>query len=162
MYAKLASDLKVNLDHPARVIYARDTRASGSTLVASLVAALQATDAEYTDYKILTTPQLHYLVRCINTSGTMYAYGEVSEHGYYEKLANAFKQAMQGKKPSGYVTVDCANGVGGPKLRELMKYLPTPAEGGVEIRVVNDDVISPENLNMNVSCVSYYTDINGS
>ena len=119
--------------------------------MASLVDALQVAGAEYTDYKILTTPQLHYLVRCINTKGTQYAYGEVSEKGYYEKLAGAFKQAMQGKKSSKFVTVDCANGVGGPKLRELLKYLPGPEEGGVDIRVVNDDILKPENLNMNVS-----------
>jgi phosphoacetylglucosamine mutase len=140
----------VNDQNPARVIYARDTRASGSSLVASLLDALQACDAEWTDYKLLTTPQLHYLVRCVNTKGTEYAYGDVSEQGYYEKLGKAFKEALQGKKCSGFVTVDCANGVGGPKLRELIKYLPRPEEGGVEIRVVNDDVLKPENLNMQV------------
>jgi len=149
-YQKLATDLKVNNDTPARVIFARDTRASGSSLVASLVDALKATNTEYTDYKLLTTPQLHYLVRCENTKGTQYAYGAVSEVGYYEKLAKAFRSAMQGKKIVGSVTVDCANGVGGPKLRELIKYLPSPSEGGLEIKVINDDVLRPENLNMNV------------
>lgn len=118
--------------------------------MASLVDALEASNVQYTDFKLLTTPQLHYLVRCENTKGTQYAYGDVSEKGYYEKLAAAFKNAMQGKKIPGSVTVDCANGVGGPKLRELMKYLPSPAEGGLEIRVVNDDVLKPENLNMQV------------
>lgn len=139
----------MNGQNPARVIFARDTRASGSSLVASLVDGLQAADAEYTDYKILTTPQLHYLVRCENTKGTEYAYGDVSERGYYEKLGKAFKAALQGKTCPGFVTVDCANGVGGPKLRELIKYLPAP-DHGVEIRVVNDDVLKPENLNMQV------------
>jgi len=153
LYNKLAYDLKVNLDNPARVIYGRDTRASGSSLVASLVDALKAVNTEYTDYKILTTPQLHYLVRCINTKGTQYAYGDVSEQGYYEKLASAFKQAMQGKKCSKFVTVDCANGVGGPKLRELLKYLPGPDEGGIDIRVVNDDILKPESLNVQVRCM---------
>lgn len=107
--------------------------------------ALKATGAEYTDYKLLTTPQLHYLVRCVNTKGTQYAYGDVSENGYYEKLAVAFKQAMKHHKANGLVTVDCANGVGGPKLRELIKYLPKEL---IEVRVVNDDVLKPENLNM--------------
>jgi phosphoacetylglucosamine mutase len=150
IYEKLAADAKVSYNVPARVIFARDTRASGSSLVAALVDALKATDTEYTDFKLLTTPQLHYLVRCENTKGTQYAYGDVSETGYYEKLAAAFKAAMQGKKCSGSVTVDCANGVGGPKLRELIKYLPSPSEGGLEIKVVNDDVLKPENLNMQV------------
>jgi phosphoacetylglucosamine mutase len=151
LYEKLAADLKVNNATPARVIFARDTRASGSSLVAALVDSLKASGAEYTDYKLLTTPQLHYLVRCENTKGTQYAYGDVSEVGYYEKLSAALKKAMQGKKFTGCITVDCANGVGGPKLRELIKYLPKPEEGGLEIRIINDDVLKPENLNMQVS-----------
>lgn len=135
----------------AKVIFARDTRASGSSLVASLVDALKVTDTEYSDYKFLTNPQLHYLVRCENTKDTPYAYGEVSEKGYYEKLADAFKRAIQGQKINGSVTVDCANGVGGPKLREFIKYLPSVSEGGLEIKVVNDEVHKPEALNVNVS-----------
>ena len=58
---------------------------------------------------------------------------------------------MHGRKPNGGVTVDCANGVGGPKLRELVKYLPTTAEGGLDIKVVNDDVVKPDRLNYQVS-----------
>lgn len=150
-YNQLVKDLKINLETPSRVIYARDTRASGSSLVASLVDSLQATNTEYTDYKLLTTPQLHYLVRCVNTHGTQYAYGEVSEKGYYEKLAEAFKRALDGKKINGAVTVDCANGVGGPKLRELIKYLPKGSEGGIDIKVINDDVLKPESLNVQVN-----------
>lgn len=57
---------------------------------------------------------------------------------------------MQGRHHVGSVTVDCANGVGGPKLRELIKYLPSPSEGGLEIKVVNDDVVKPERLNYQV------------
>lgn len=148
VYNKLAASQKVKPETKARVIFARDTRASGSTLVAALADALKATDVDYEDFKLLTTPQLHYLVRCDNTKDTQYAYGEVSEKGYYEKLSAAFKQAMQDKTSSGAVTVDCANGVGGPKLRELIKYLPTGSDGGVEIKVVNDEVHKPEMLNV--------------
>lgn len=149
-YDKLNEDLKIKPEAPARVIYARDTRASGPRLVRALVEALKATNTEYTDYKILTTPQLHYLTRCLNTKGTQYEYGEPTEQGYYEKTANAFKAAMSGRKANGAVTVDCANGVGGPKLRELIKYLPNASEGGVEVKIVNDDVVQPERLNHQV------------
>lgn len=153
VYNDLVKTLKVNLDAPARVIFARDTRASGSRLVECLNDALTATKAEVTDYRILTTPQLHYLVRCVNTKGTQDEYGEVSEKGYYEKLAAAYKQAMEHTKPQGHLTVDCANGVGGPKLRELLKYLPPAGtDGGLDVRVVNDDVHKPESLNHQVSC----------
>jgi phosphoacetylglucosamine mutase len=148
VYHKLEQALKINPETPARVIYARDTRPSGPKLVAALVDALEATGTDYTDYKLLTTPQLHYLTRCTNTEGTPQAYGDVSEVGYYEKLAKAFARAMKGKKATGPVTVDCANGVGGPKLAELIKYLP---KGVVDIKIVNDDVVKAESLNHEVS-----------
>ncbi|TGO19487.1 hypothetical protein BTUL_0004g01260 [Botrytis tulipae] len=144
VYRKLEKDLKINPETPARVIYARDTRPSGPKLVAALIDALEATGTDYTDYKLLTTPQLHYLTRCTNTEGTPQAYGDVSEVGYYEKLAKAFERAMKGKKATGSVTVDCANGVGGPKLAELIKYLP---KGILNIKVLNDDVLKAESLN---------------
>ncbi|KAG7009565.1 phosphoacetylglucosamine mutase [Physcia stellaris] len=146
-YQTLTDELRIKPEAKSRVVYARDTRASGPHLVAALVEALNATGTDSTDYKILTTPQLHYLTRCINTKGSLYEYGEPTEQGYCEKLAAAFKTAIQGGKFQGPVTVDCANGVGGPKLRELIKHLPSPSEGGVEIRVVNDDVVDPEKLN---------------
>ena len=151
IYRKLEKELKINPETPARTIFARDTRPSGPALVKALVDALAATGTEYTDYKLLTTPQLHYLTRCTNTEGTPQSYGEVSEKGYYEKLSQAFVRAMKGKKPVGSVTVDCANGVGGPKLAELLKYLPTAAEGGLDIKIINDDVLKAEVLNYDVS-----------
>ena len=145
--------MRIKPDSKARVVFARDTRASGPRLVSALVAALEATGTEVTGYKILTTPQLHYLTRCLNTKGTSYEYGDATEQGYYEKTAAAFKTAMKGKSFSGGVTVDCANGVGGPKLRELIKFLPSPSEGGLEIKVVNDNVLKPEQLNHQVSLI---------
>ncbi|RMD43184.1 hypothetical protein DV735_g1942, partial [Chaetothyriales sp. CBS 134920] len=133
----------------AKVIFGRDTRASGPALVKALKAALDALQVEYTDFGIITTPQLHYLVRCINTQENPTKYfGEPSETGYFEKLANAFKRIMKDRRPvQGHVVVDCANGVGGPKLRELLKYLPTAQEGGIDIKVVNDDTLNPDILN---------------
>lgn len=137
------------MENPARVVFARDTRASGSRLIGVLSAALTATEAEFIDMKFMTTPQLHYVVRCKNTLGTHYEYGEPTEQGYYEKLAAAFKRVMRGVKVKGSLTVDCANGVGGPKLRELIKYLPE--DTGLDIKIVNDDVINPDSLNFEVS-----------
>ncbi|KAK2765596.1 Phosphoacetylglucosamine Mutase [Arachnomyces sp. PD_36] len=146
-YDKLIKEIEIDTDKPARVVFARDTRASGSRLVGVLTAALKATNVEFVDFKYLTTPQLHYIVRCKNTLGTQYEYGQPTEQGYYEKLADAFKRVMKGRSTTGTVTVDCANGVGGPKLRELVKYLPSAKDGGVDIKIVNDDVIKPESLN---------------
>lgn len=142
--------MKIKPDIKPRVIIARDTRASGLHLVSVLMDALKLTEADHTDYKILTTPQLHYITRCLNTKGTPYEYGDPTEQGYYEKIAASFKIALKGKQINGAITVDCANGVGGPKLRELIKYLPKVSEGGLEINLVNDDIVRPERLNYQV------------
>lgn len=154
VYDELIREIDIKMDNPARVVFARDTRASGSRLVGILNVALSATNVEFIDFKYLTTPQLHYIVRCKNTLGTQYEYGEPTEQGYYEKLAEAFKRVMKGAKVQGSLTVDCANGVGGPKLRELIKYLPPADQGGIDIKVVNDNVINPDSLNFEVSPVS--------
>ena len=150
-YESLIKETNTNATTKARVVYARDTRESGPRLAAALKAGLDAVQAEATDYGVLTTPQLHYITRCINTKGSPYEYGEPTTDGYYKKLADAFRLATKGAQFNGAVTVDCANGVGGPKLRELIKYLPSPSEGGVEIKVVNDDVDHPDRLNHQVS-----------
>ncbi|KAK0731121.1 N-acetylglucosamine-phosphate mutase-like protein [Lasiosphaeris hirsuta] len=147
IYNCLATDLKIDLKIPAKVIYGRDTRPSGHKLITALASALDATNTEHVDYKLLTTPQLHYLVRATNSEGTPLSYGKVSEVGYYEKLASAFVRAMKGKKIDGTLTVDCANGVGGPKLHEFLKYIPKD-KVNFDVKVVNDDVLRPEVLNL--------------
>jgi phosphoacetylglucosamine mutase len=149
-YRKIATHFKIDLKSPAKVIYGRDTRPSGHKLVTALAAALAATNSEYVDYKILTTPQLHYLVRATNTEGAPLSYGEVSEVGYYKKLADAFVRALKGRKINGTLTVDCANGVGGPKLAEFLKYIPKD-KVQFDVKIVNDDVLRPEVLNLDVS-----------
>jgi phosphoacetylglucosamine mutase len=153
----------------ANVIFARDTRASGPKLVVALVDAFKATGIAHVDYKLLTTPQLHYLTRCTNTEGTSQAYGVVSEAGYYEKLSDAFVRAMDGRKAIGSLTVDCANGVGAPKLAAWIKTLQPAVDKvqaeylsrkppikkdmntGLEIKIVNDDVLRAEVLNQDVN-----------
>lgn len=146
-YKALAAQLKIDINNPGRVVYGRDTRPSGHSLVTALAAALDATGTEHTDYKILTTPQLHYLTRCVNTEGTPKAYGEPSETGYYKKFADAFVRALKGRKVQGQLTVDCANGVGGPKFSEMLKFIPKDVTG-FHVKVVNDDVLRPEVLNL--------------
>jgi phosphoacetylglucosamine mutase len=136
-YQRIAEEQKIDLSKPANVVVARDTRASGARLLGCLIDGLKAAGADY-------------MVRCLNTEGTSEAYGVPTEVGYYEKFSSAFKKAMGSRKPNGGLTVDCANGVGGPKLNELIKYLPA-AETGLEIAVVNDNVVKPEALNVDVS-----------
>ena len=113
----------------------------------ALTDGLNAFEAESTDYELKTTPQLHYLVRCLNAQGTNSPYGVPTQEGYFEKMATAFKQLMQGKKKPSRLTVDCANGVGAPKLAEFMKVL---GDDYLEIKIVNANIQDPKKLNYQV------------
>ena len=82
---------------------------------------------------VLTTPQLHYLVRCQNTDGE---YGEATEEGYYNKISNAFLdlRSLSGKTGVPVVKLDGANGVGALKVKMLAKQL----KGTLSLVICND------------------------
>ncbi|KAG0342859.1 Phosphoacetylglucosamine Mutase [Podila humilis] len=141
----MVNTLKIDLTKPAKVVFGRDTRPSGESLVAALVDGLKVLDASTTDYGILTTPQLHYITRCLNTAGTPEAYGEPSAEGYYKKLAGAFKILVEGKPKLSPLVLDCANGVGAPKFKEILPYLGD----SFAVKIVNDDVEDASKLNLN-------------
>jgi phosphoacetylglucosamine mutase len=79
---------KIELSKPSRVVYARDTRASGSRLVSALEDGLRAMNAVQRNIGITTTPILHYAVNTINTKNTPENYDIEKE--YFEMLSNAF------------------------------------------------------------------------
>ena len=85
---------KIDLNKPSRVVYARDTRPSGASLVRALEDGFKAIGAETRGAGITTTPVLHYLVRAINTKGTKDEYGPDTEEGYVTKLTTAFKKLV--------------------------------------------------------------------
>ncbi|KAL8287416.1 hypothetical protein RQP46_003274 [Phenoliferia psychrophenolica] len=113
----------IDLTKPATVVYGHDTRPSCPALVAALEDGLAALGAKQLPAGLVTTPQLHYLVRCYNTAGTPEAYGEPTEKGYYQKLAAAYTTLSTGHKILSPFTVDCANGVGAPKLQAFSALL---------------------------------------
>ncbi|KAJ3093248.1 Phosphoacetylglucosamine Mutase [Physocladia obscura] len=136
---------KENIDwnQPARIVVARDTRPSGQALVASLTDAVLATGGEIKDFGLFTTPQLHYVVRCINTLGTPDSYGEPTEEAYYEKLATAFKKITTGLPRLSPILIDGANGIGAPAMEKLAKHLG----GALAYEVANGDTVSKGKLN---------------
>jgi len=150
MYAELSIDKSL----PAVVQYARDTRESGRRLADALSDGLAAADARIGDLGILTTPQLHYTVRAVNTLGGpennsrhLESYGVPSEVGYYKKMATALRAAMTSSRthePPLAITLDCANGVGAIKMKEMASYV----QEYVDVTVVNDECFKPELLNM--------------
>lgn len=127
------SEYGIDWGVPAKVFAARDTRPSGGQFVQALKDGVEALGGSFLDYGILATPQLHYLVRCHNTSGQ---YGEATEEGYYKKLSNAFLdlRSLSGKTGVPEIKLDGANGVGALKIKKFAKYL----KGTLSIQVFND------------------------
>ena len=146
-YMQLVRETKIDQSKPAHVIFARDTRPSGARLIEPLKAALTATGVTFHDYGMLTTPQLHYLVKAKNTENSPESYGEVSEEGYYKKLMDAFVAAMTDAEMQGPLTVDCANGVGAIALKKFLKHVPKGSENIFHIRAVNDEIENAGVLN---------------
>lgn len=125
-----------DITSPSHVIIARDTRPSGERLALHLTKAAELLQSKVTDYGILTTPQLHYIVRCVNTQGK---FGEPSEVGYYQKMVTAFNQLLPKPLPPSLrasVKLDGANGVGADKVRRLMKCFGP--ECVLTVHVLND------------------------
>lgn len=75
----LISTAKINLSTPASVVYGHDTRPTCPALCKALASGLAAMGANIIDAGLKTTPQLHYLVKALNTKGTPDAYGEPTE-----------------------------------------------------------------------------------
>ncbi|KAJ6222169.1 hypothetical protein RDWZM_000714 [Blomia tropicalis] len=106
------------------VYVGRDTRKSSPTLCEALLAGIKVANGTSIDFGLLTTPQLHYIVRSKNTNGQ---YGEPTEDGYYQKLSNAFLRLNQliGNNPNykPHLVVDGANGIGALQLTKFSKFI---------------------------------------
>ncbi|KAF6115473.1 phosphoglucomutase 3 [Phyllostomus discolor] len=114
----------VDLQRDAYVVIGRDTRPSSEKLAHSVIDGITVLGGQFHDYGLLTTPQLHYMVYCRNTSGQ---YGKATIDGYYQKLSAAFAELTKQAPRSGdgfrSLKVDCANGIGALKLGEMERYL---------------------------------------
>lgn len=138
----LVKELGIDLRVPANVVIARDSRESSPRLSDATIAGVESIPAStFTDYGLFTTPQLHYVTRTTNDP----AFGTTSEQGYYQKLADSFKEIFQyGGSEKVEITVDSANGVGAPKVKDLFeKYLSDE----ISYSFVNNDYTKPDLLN---------------
>ena len=140
---KMCNELQINMEQEATIVLCRDSRASSERLSTAVVdGAKCVVSTLLRDFGLSTTPQLHYYTRTLNDA----AYGQPSEHGYYDKMASAFKNmydsAGEAKKIN--LIVDAANGVGAPKIEHLfLKYLAKY----LDYKVVNSAYDRPELLN---------------
>ncbi|CAB3405707.1 unnamed protein product [Caenorhabditis bovis] len=109
----------------AKVVCAMDTRESGPHLMLAAKAGTAMANVEFEDLGVLTTPQLHYIVRANNDS----EFGKPSESGYYEAFSTVFKELYEitdepkDSKYSKNLVLDCANGVGAPRFMDLLKLI---------------------------------------
>eukprot|EP00041_Stephanoeca_diplocostata_P012748 m.214191 g.214191 ORF g.214191 m.214191 type:complete len:550 (+) comp19071_c0_seq3:126-1775(+) len=111
-----------NSDGSATVVIAMDTRPSSAKLLEDVKAGVASIGGTCIDYGLLTTPQLHFMVRCSNDA----TYGTPTEASYVAKLTGAFEKLCK-SAPSDTaklsVKVDCANGVGAPQFATLATAL---------------------------------------
>lgn len=139
--------------HSAVVHVAADTRPSSPALVARVVAGVRAVGATVVDHGLLTTPQLHHIVRVANliagatpasaasdaSAPVLFAGFDMrryqGEAGYYAMLRDGFDKVLAATDRAeavpadrGRLVIDGAHGVGGPKVRRACALHPlTPA-----------------------------------
>lgn len=143
VFDELVSKLNINLDIPASVVVARDSRESSPRLSKATIDGISVVpNVKVEDYGLFTTPELHYITRTRNDE----KFGECLETGYFKKLADSFKGIFQGNGESIDITIDSANGVGAPKVKTLLsQYLSDE----ISYTLVNNDYEHPEKLNFN-------------
>ncbi|CAD6191331.1 unnamed protein product [Caenorhabditis auriculariae] len=136
----------------AAVVCAMDTRESGPHLMRAAQTAVEQINVAFTDKGVLTTPQLHYIVKCSNDPN----FGDPSEESYYKTLSSAFIELCKlteepsDTKYSSELVLDCANGVGAQKMRLLLAELPAG--------LLNVDFRN-ENGDLNLNCGADYVKI---
>ncbi|KAK4047341.1 hypothetical protein OIO90_006200 [Microbotryomycetes sp. JL221] len=141
----IASTNNIDLSRQSTVVYGHDTRPSCPQLVKALEDGLNSIgDTKLVAAGLVTTPQLHYLVRCLNTQATRQPYGEPTEQGYYTKLSTAYTALARGRQLLPALTVDCANGVGAPKLQQFLKVI---SHDILPLIIVRDATTTPGALN---------------
>lgn len=125
----------VDPQQTAFIVVGRDTRPSSEKLSQSVIDGVTVLGGQFHDYGLLTTPQLHYMVYCRNSEGR---YGQATIEGYCQKLSRAFVELMKQASCSGdgsrWVKVDCANGIGALKLKEMEHYF----RQGLSVLLFND------------------------
>uniref|UniRef100_A0A1I8AFN6 Phosphoacetylglucosamine mutase n=1 Tax=Steinernema glaseri TaxID=37863 RepID=A0A1I8AFN6_9BILA len=107
----------------AYVYIGMDTRESSPYLLRAVRLGVELGDTTAITFGQLTTPQLHFLVARSNIVGK-----KVDEKQYYIEFSKAFKELCEllpdRSANDHHIFIDCAAGVGAPKMRELMMHIP--------------------------------------
>lgn len=114
---KVGQIKRVDWSVQPRVLIGRDTRSTSPKLSNLVAAGIRSMGGKVIDYGEVTTPQLHYMVRCTNLSLP------VKLDHYYSTIADAFIKLVSKHGMLKGVTVDCANGVGYISLAKFTKRI---------------------------------------
>lgn len=117
--ADIATREKVDWDHPsARVLMGRDTRPSSPRLAQLVAQGCAALGVEVIDHGLVTTPQLHWLVR--ESSIDM----QVDTSMYFSAIEQSWQSWVEDMPALDQVLhLDCANGVGGKAAQRLQSIM---------------------------------------
>jgi phosphoacetylglucosamine mutase len=143
------------------ILLGRDTRESGLSIAAAAADILSSVLAvPFTDFGVLTTPQLHFLVAKSNDSDTTAK--DIQLDAYHEQVISSLEYlfAHQGTEKKAdvlvpqRVVIDCANGVGTLGVQRLIAYSQSRAKGDIlgnyfSFELVNYSCENPSVLNYN-------------
>lgn len=132
----------------------RDTRISGVLFEEKIKETLEMFGAKVILYQVVTTPQMHYLIRNCNIDGRV-----IDKNEYYDHLVKNYEEILKyTNNAQNKIYVDCANGVGGIAINELITRLPKK-----EIIIINqgdesstDSVFVPNFEFLNYKCGADY------
>lgn len=138
------SEFTLNTSYQPILVVGRDSRESGPHLLECLIASAKTImKAKIIDYGLLTTPQLHFLTNETNINNS----DNVPESEYYTYFLNAWSNITKLHNVieifSSTLTIDAANGIGGPKMQEMLKSW----SAAKQVTLINNQWQNPELLN---------------
>lgn len=136
----------------AHIAIGRDTRESGQSLEDSIKSILELLGCKVISYGIVTTPQMHYLIRKNNQQGKV-----CDKEEYYDNLKNAYYdlQKLSGQKENA-IQIDTAHGVGALAINELAKRIKTKEFVIINKGETKNENFEPETEFLNKKCGADY------
>ncbi|AFM97676.1 phosphoacetylglucosamine mutase [Encephalitozoon hellem ATCC 50504] len=122
----------------AHVVLGRDTRDSGKDLCDNIKSVLSKLNCVVDDYGVVTTPELHFLVRRCNMENRI-----VGKEEYIKNITRNFSKLLSITKGNLKMMIDTANGVAGMKIKKIDEVL----EGRLNYEILN----SPTGV-LNLDC----------
>lgn len=152
---KLITKLGIDDTESAKITISRDSRESGPRLLQAVIDGTKVLkNVQVVDFNLLTTPQLHFLTYQYNQGSS----SKVEESTYYSAFSSAWTKICDLHDINSLpyrVIIDAANGIGGPKVSEMLlknKFFSST------VSVINNQWQSPELLNE--SCGADYVKTN--